>query len=106
MPAALGPGEGRLGLVEQHERRQYGAMSFLRPRVAAACNDGVSAKLAGTVATVSTDIPGGDRRGEVTVRVRGGTEAYMAMADGPVATGCQVLVVEDCGGRTLLVAPL
>jgi hypothetical protein len=30
----------------------------------------------------------------------------MAVSDGPVTVGCEVLVVEDRGGRTLFVAPL
>ena len=40
------------------------------------------------------------------VQVRGGGETYMAVSDGPVTVGCEVLVVEDRGGRTLFVAPL
>jgi membrane-bound ClpP family serine protease len=69
-------------------------------------NDGVPTGLAGRVATVTTFVPGGPRRGEVVVQVRGGGETYMAVSDGPVAVGCEVLVVEDQGGRTLFVAPL
>ena len=56
-------------------------------------NDGVPAGLAGRLATVTTF-------------VRGGGETYMAVSDGPVTVGCEVLVVEDRGGRTLFVAPL
>jgi membrane-bound ClpP family serine protease len=66
-------------------------------------NDGV---LAGKVAMVTTLVPGGPVRGEVVVQVRGGGETYMAVSDGPVAVGCEVLVVEDRGGRTLFVSPL
>jgi membrane-bound ClpP family serine protease len=78
----------------------------MRLRRAKADNEGVPAGLAGKVATVTTFVPGGARRGEVVVQVRGCSETYMAVSDAPVATGCQVLVVEDRGGRTLFVSPL
>jgi hypothetical protein len=37
--------------------------------------------------------------GEVLVRVRGGTEAFLAWSDGPLAKGSQVLVVDSRGSR-------
>ena len=40
------------------------------------------------------------------VRVRGGTETYMALCDVPVEAGCQVVILEDRGERTLFVTPL
>ncbi|HTW08806.1 MAG TPA: hypothetical protein VME46_14925 [Acidimicrobiales bacterium] len=60
----------------------------------------------GRTAHVVVAIPGGERPGEVVVRIRGGSEAYMAFADQPVEMGAQVVVVEDRGARMLVVAPL
>jgi hypothetical protein len=37
--------------------------------------------------------------GEVLVRVRGGTEAFLAWSDEPLAEGSQVLVVDSRGSR-------
>jgi membrane protein implicated in regulation of membrane protease activity len=62
--------------------------------------------LVGRTAHVSTAIPGGDKAGEVVVRVRGGSEAYIAFADQPIKAGAQVVVVDDRGARTLVVTPL
>jgi hypothetical protein len=70
-------------------------MSFPEP-------DGV----VGRPAHVTVAVPGGDRAGEVTVRVRGGSEVYMAFADEPIDIGAQVVVISDRGARTLFVAPL
>ncbi|MGH9106130.1 MAG: NfeD family protein [Acidimicrobiales bacterium] len=55
---------------------------------------------------VSVAIPGPDKPGEVVVRIRGGSEAYIAYSDQPVETGAEVVVVSDRGARTLFVAPL
>jgi hypothetical protein len=66
----------------------------------------VTASLVGREAAVTATIPGGTRRGEVAVRVRGGTETYMALCDVPVDAGCQVVVLEDRGERTVFVTPL
>jgi hypothetical protein len=69
-------------------------------------HDGVTANVEGREAVVSVAIPGGIKRGEVTVRVRGGTEVYMALCDVRVDTGRKVVVIEDRGQRTLFVTPL
>ena len=55
---------------------------------------------------VTVAIPGGAKAGEVLLRVRGGTESYIAYADEAVGAGAQVVVLADRGARTLLVAPL
>jgi hypothetical protein len=60
----------------------------------------------GRAAHVTVPIPGGDRAGEVMLRIRGGSEAFIAFADEPVEMGAQVVVVADRGARTLFVAPL
>lgn len=46
---------------------------------------------------VATRGPAGP--GEVLVRVRGGTEAFLAWSDEPLAKGSQVLVVDSRGSR-------
>ncbi len=60
----------------------------------------------GKTAHVSVPIPGDDKPGEVLVRIRGGSESYIAFADEVIAVGAQVVVVADRGARTLWVAPL
>lgn len=70
-------------------------MSFPRPDV-----------VVGRSAQVSLAIPGGPEPGEVLVRIRGGTETYIAFSDQPVEEGAQVVVLADRGGRMLSVAPL
>ena len=60
----------------------------------------------GRTAHVSVAIPGGDRPGEVILRVRGGSEAYIAYAEQALGVGAQVVVVDDRGARTVIVAPL
>lgn len=37
--------------------------------------------------------------GEIVVRVRGGSEAFVAWADEPVPRGSQVVVVDELSGR-------
>ena len=44
--------------------------------------------------------------GEVLVRVRGGSESYIAYADEPVDEGVQVVILADRGARSLMVVPL
>jgi membrane protein implicated in regulation of membrane protease activity len=45
------------------------------------------------------------RPGEVMLSVRGGTEAFAANAEEPIAKHTQVVVVDWIGGRTVTVAP-
>lgn len=58
----------------------------------------------GSLGVVSVSIARG-HPGEVVVKVRGGTEAFAAWADEPVARHTQVVVVEELSARTVLVAP-
>lgn len=81
-------------------------MRLKRPPKQGPSYDGVTANVVGREAAVTVAIPGGTKRGEVMVRVRGGTEAYMAICDVEVDAGCQVVVLEDRGERTLVVSPL
>jgi membrane protein implicated in regulation of membrane protease activity len=43
--------------------------------------------------------------GEVLVPVRGGTEAFTAVCDEPIAKHTRVVVVESLSGRTVSVTP-
>ncbi|GBG40855.1 hypothetical protein NJB14197_16250 [Mycobacterium montefiorense] len=48
----------------------------------------------------------GDRGpGEVVVTVRGSKETLLAWSDDPLPKGSKVLVVEERGGRTVVVEP-
>jgi hypothetical protein len=51
------------------------------------------------VLKVATRGPAGP--GEVVVKVRGGTEAYIAWSDKPLPKGATVLVIESRGRRTV-----
>jgi hypothetical protein len=44
---------------------------------------------------------GSDGPGEVLVRMRGGTEAYLAWSEEPLPRGTSVLVFNSRGGRTV-----
>jgi membrane protein implicated in regulation of membrane protease activity len=46
---------------------------------------------------------GPDGPGEVKVKIRGGSETYLAYSDEPLARGTTVLVVETRGARTVSV---
>jgi len=60
----------------------------------------------GRVAHVSVLIPGGPRAGEVVVRIRGGSEAYIAYSDQRIDVGAEVVVIADLGARSVSVTPL
>jgi hypothetical protein len=59
--------------------------------------------IVGVIGRVTVPIPAGGP-GEVMLPVRGGTEAFAAWADQPVAKHTQVVVVE-CTARSVVVAP-
>ncbi len=46
-----------------------------------------------------------DRTGEVVVRIRGGTETYMAVSDTELARNAEVLVIAHISARTVQVTP-
>lgn len=54
------------------------------------------------VLVVATRGPGGP--GEVLVKIRGGSETYLAWSETPLPRGATVLVVESRGARTVDVA--
>jgi membrane protein implicated in regulation of membrane protease activity len=61
-------------------------------------------ELVGTIGRVTLSIPS-NRAGEVVLPVRGGTEAFSALCDEPVAKNTRVVVVECLSGRTVMVTP-
>ncbi|WP_370216786.1 hypothetical protein [Kitasatospora sp. GAS1066B] len=58
----------------------------------------------GAVGWVTVSIPP-DGAGEVLLPVRGGSEAFAAWADVPIARNTQVMVVERISARSVLVVP-
>jgi hypothetical protein len=61
--------------------------------------------LIGEVGYVSVPIPAG-KPGEVMLAVRGGTEAFAAWCDEPVAKHARVVVVDERSARSVTVTPL
>jgi len=66
--------------------------------------DSLNSDLVGTVGTVTLAILP-TRPGEVLLPVRGGTEAFTACADEPIAKHARVMVIECLTGRTVAVTP-
>jgi membrane-bound ClpP family serine protease len=60
--------------------------------------------LVGTIGRVTVPIPAGGA-GEVLLPVRGGTEAFAAWAEEPIAKHTRVLVVESTSARSVVVTP-
>ena len=58
--------------------------------------------LAGRLVTATR---GADGPGEVEVRIRGGTEVFLARSAEPLPRGQAVLVLQTLGPRTVVVAP-
>ena len=56
------------------------------------------------VLSVATRGPAGP--GEVVVKIRGGSEAFLAWSDEPLAKGVAVVVIESHGARTVAVAAM
>lgn len=56
------------------------------------------------VLTIASRGAGGP--GEVMVRLRGGSETYLAWSESPLPVGASVLIVDTRGARTLGVVPL
>ena len=59
----------------------------------------------GRVGVLLTGTRGADGPGEVLIRIRGGTETYLAFSESPIARGESVLVVESRGLRAVDVVP-
>jgi len=68
-------------------------------------NGGAAESLIGTIGRVTVSIPL-NRPGEVLLPVRGGTEAFAAWSDEPIARHTRVVVVETLSARSVHVTPL
>jgi membrane-bound ClpP family serine protease len=62
-------------------------------------------ELIGKIGRITLPVPA-DGPGEVLIDVRGGSEAYAAYSDEPIAKHRQVVVVEERSSRSLVVTPL
>jgi hypothetical protein len=58
----------------------------------------------GMIGRVTVPIPA-DGPGEVLLSVRGGSEAFAAWSDEPIAKHKQVLVIEETSARSVIVTP-
>jgi hypothetical protein len=58
--------------------------------------------LAGRIVTATR---GAEGAGEVELRIRGGTETFIARSADPLAVGAAVIVLSTLGPRTVVVAP-
>jgi hypothetical protein len=67
-------------------------------------SSGEQESLIGKVGRVTVSIPAGGP-GEVLLPVRGGTEAFAAWSDEPVARHTRVAVVETLSARSVFVTP-
>lgn len=67
-------------------------------------SDGAEQSPVGAVGRVTVSIPP-DGPGEVLLPVRGGTEAFAAWADEPIARHTLVIVVERTSARSVVVVP-
>ena len=65
---------------------------------------GARESLLGKVGRVTVSIPAGGP-GEVMLPVRGGTEAFAALSDEPIARHTRIVVVEALSGRSVFVTP-
>ena len=55
----------------------------------------------GRVGVLSVATRGGNGPGEVLIRIRGGSEAFLAWSDKPLPKGATVLVIESRGARAV-----
>ena len=65
---------------------------------------GTQESLIGKIGRVTVSIPVGGP-GEVMLPVRGGTEAFAAHSDEPIARHSRIVVVEALSGRSVFVTP-
>jgi membrane-bound ClpP family serine protease len=59
----------------------------------------------GLAGRITTPTRGADGPGEVELRIRGGTETFIARSAEPLAKGQPVIVVQTLGPRTVVVLP-
>jgi hypothetical protein len=63
-------------------------------------------EIIGVRGTISVATRGSAGPGEVMLRYRGGTEAYVAYSEEPIPRGMTVVVYDHRGGRVVDVSPL
>ena len=61
----------------------------------------VNQSLIGSIAVLLVATRGQAGPGEVLLKIRGGTEAYLAWSINPIPKGATVLVIESRGARTV-----
>lgn len=71
-----------------------------------ATRDSSDESVIGKVGRVAIRIPGSDRPGEVSIQIRGGTEAFLAYADEEIPAGTTVLAIAARGARGVDVTPI
>lgn len=59
----------------------------------------------GCIGVITVATRGEAGPGEVLVKIRGGSEAFIAWSPEPLAKGTTVLVIEERGGRAVDVSP-
>jgi len=59
----------------------------------------------GLAGRITTPTRGEDGAGEVEIRIRGGTETFIARSADPLPNGQAVIVLATLGPRTVVVAP-
>ncbi len=55
----------------------------------------------GCVGVLTVGTRGGDGPGEVLIKIRGGSEAFLAWSEKPLPRGATVLVIESRGARAV-----
>ena len=55
----------------------------------------------GSVGILSVGTRGGDGPGEVRIKIRGGSETFLAWSEKPLPRGATVLVIDSRGARTV-----
>jgi hypothetical protein len=55
----------------------------------------------GCVGRLTVGTRGGDGPGEVVIKIRGGSEAFLAWSDKPLPKGATVLVIDSRGARAV-----
>jgi hypothetical protein len=59
----------------------------------------------GLAGRITTATRGANGPGEVELRIRGGTETFIARSDEPLGVGSAVIVLSTLGPRTVVVFP-
>jgi hypothetical protein len=66
----------------------------------------VDVEIVGSTGVVIVATRGAAGAGEVLLRRGGGSQTYLARSEEPIEKGTTVLVIDNLGGRTVLVIPL